>query len=113
MGSLEVPVTPGRSIATDSRLFPKGALALVQTELPIIDSAGQLAGWRPVTRFVLNQDTGGAIRGLQRADIYFGTGDEAAAPAGFMNHQGKMYFLLLKKDEAVEGTDEVRRMKDE
>ena len=45
LGSLEVPVTAGRSIATDSRLFPKGALALIQTEIPVIDSAGRLAGW--------------------------------------------------------------------
>jgi membrane-bound lytic murein transglycosylase A len=46
---------------------------------------------------VLNQDTGGAIRGLQRADLYFGTGDEAAGLAGYMNRSGKMFFLLLKQ----------------
>ena len=98
LGSLEVPVTAGRSIATDSRLFPKGALALIETEIPIIGAAGQLTGWRPVTRFVLNQDTGGAIRGLQRADIYFGAGGEAEGLAGYMNRQGRMFFLVLKKD---------------
>ena len=98
LGSLEVPVTAGRSIATDSRLFPKGALALIETELPVIDAAGQLTGWRPITRFVLNQDTGGAIRGLQRADIYFGAGGEAEGLAGYMNRQGRMFFLVLKKD---------------
>ena len=99
LGSLEVPVTAGRSIATDARLFPKGALALIQTEIPIVDSAGRLAGWRPVARFVLNQDSGGAIRGLERADYYFGTGDEAGGLAGYMNRQGKLFFLLLKKDQ--------------
>jgi len=97
LGSLEVPVTAGRSVATDARLFPKGALAFIQTQIPIIDSAGQLTGWRPVARFVLNQDTGGAIRGVQRADLYFGTGDEAAGLAGYMNRSGKMFFLLLKQ----------------
>jgi membrane-bound lytic murein transglycosylase A len=97
LGSLEVPVTAGRSVATDARLFPKGALAFIQTQIPIIDSAGQLTGWRPVARFVLNQDTGGAIRGLQRTDLYFGTGDEAAGLAGYMNRSGKMFFLLLKQ----------------
>ena len=97
LGSLEVPVTAGRSVATDARLFPKGALAFIQTQIPIIGSAGQLTGWRPVARFVLNQDTGGAIRGLQRADLYFGTGDEAAGLAGYMNRSGKMFFLLLKQ----------------
>ena len=96
VGSLGVPIAAGRSIATDSRLFPHGALALVQTEIPIIGALGELAGWRPVIRFVLNQDTGGAIRGLQRADYYFGTGDTAGALAGYMNRPGRIYFLVLK-----------------
>jgi membrane-bound lytic murein transglycosylase A len=96
LGSLGVPVTPQRTIATDSRLFAKGALALIQTELPIIGSIGELSGWRPVTRFVLNQDTGGAIRGPQRADYYFGSGDQAGAFAGYMNRPGKLFFLQLK-----------------
>jgi membrane-bound lytic murein transglycosylase A len=97
LGSLEVPVTAGRSLATDARLFPKGALTLIQTEIPVIDGAGRLAGWRPITRFVLNQDTGGAIRGPRRADLYFGTGDEAAGLAGYMNRPGKIFFLVLKQ----------------
>ena len=96
LGSLGVPVTAGRSIATDARLFPRGALALVQMDIPVIGAQGELAGWRPVTRFVLNQDTGGAIRGTQRADYYFGTGDEAGALAGYMNRQGRLYFLARK-----------------
>lgn len=95
-GSLGVPVTAGRSIATDARLFPRGAPALVQTDIPIIGARGELAGWRPVTRFALNQDTGGAIRGPQRADYYFGTGEEAGALAGYMNRQGRLYFVVLK-----------------
>lgn len=99
LGSLEVPLTAGRSIATDSRLFPKGALAVIQTAIPIIGPAGELAGWRPVTRWVLNQDTGGAIRGRQRADIYFGSGDQAGALAGYMNRPGRMFFLLLKNQQ--------------
>ncbi len=96
LGSLEVALTAGRSIATDARLFPKGALALMQTAIPIIGPAGELAGWRPATRWVLNQDTGGAIRGPQRADIFFGSGDQAGALAGYMNRPGRLYFLLLK-----------------
>jgi membrane-bound lytic murein transglycosylase A len=107
LGSLEVPVTAGRSIATDARLFPKGALALIETELPAIDAAGQLTGWRPIMRFVLNQDTGGAIRGLQRADIYFGAGGEAEGLAGYMNRQGRIFFLVLKKDGGT-GSSDVR-----
>ncbi|MGH7810293.1 MAG: murein transglycosylase A [Candidatus Binatia bacterium] len=99
LGSLDVPVTAGRSIATDGRLFPKGALALMQTEVPIIDGAGELTGWRPVARFVLNQDTGGAIRGPQRADYYFGTGDQAGELAGYMNRSGRLFFLVFKQGE--------------
>jgi membrane-bound lytic murein transglycosylase A len=98
IGSLGVPITAGRSIATDSRLFPRGALALIQTDIPIIGAQGELAGWRSVTRFVLNQDTGGAIRGQQRADYYFGTGEAAGAMAGYMNRSGRVYFLVLKND---------------
>jgi membrane-bound lytic murein transglycosylase A len=100
-GSLEVPVTAGRSIATDSRLFPKGAPALIYTESPVLDGASQLIGWRPFVRFVLNQDTGGAIRGFQRADLYLGTGNEAGAHAGYMNSPGKIYFLMLKNQARV------------
>ena len=95
-GSLEVPVTAGRSIAIDSRLFPKGAPALIYSESPVLDTAGRLIGWRPFVRFVLNQDTGGAIRGFQRADLYMGSGDDAGAHAGYMNSPGKIYFLMLK-----------------
>lgn len=97
VGSLGVPITAGRSIATDSRLFPRGALALVQTDIPVFGALGELAGWRPVTRFVLNQDTGGAIRGLQRSDIFFGTGSAAEGLGGYMNRTGKMFFLILKQ----------------
>jgi membrane-bound lytic murein transglycosylase A len=96
LGSLEVPVTAGRSIATDARLFPKGALAVISSEIPVFDATGQLAGWRPFSRFVLNQDTGGAIRGPQRVDLYFGSGAEAGAEAGVMNRPGRLYFVSLK-----------------
>jgi membrane-bound lytic murein transglycosylase A len=101
LGSLEVPLTHGRSLATDSRLFPKAALAFIITEKPVVDAGGQLAGWQPFARFVLNQDTGGAIRGPQRADLYFGTGPEAEAGAGYMNRPGKLFFLSLKTPSAA------------
>ena len=97
MGSLEVPVTAERSLATDSRLFPQGALVLVSTEIPVVSGAGELTGWRAVTRFMLNQDTGGAIRGPQRADIYFGADEKAANMAGYMNRPGRMFFPVLRK----------------
>lgn len=101
LGNIEVPLTAGRSIATDARLFPKGALAFATAEKPIVDGAGQLNGWQPFSRFVVNQDSGGAIRGLQRADLYFGTGTDAGTAAGYMNRPGKLYFVLLKDPSAA------------
>ncbi|MBM4261014.1 MAG: transglycosylase [Deltaproteobacteria bacterium] len=100
-GSLGVTLTPGRSLATDSRLFPKGALAFVATEQPVVGADGEVRSWEPLSRFMLNQDTGGAIRGLQRGDIYFGGGAAAGAQAGYMNRQGKLFFLVLKDKAAA------------
>jgi membrane-bound lytic murein transglycosylase A len=97
LGSLEVPLTPGRSIATDARLFPKGALAFIVSQKPIFDAAGNLLGWQAFSRFVLNQDTGSAIRGPRRVDLYFGSGNEAGQAAGVMKSSGSLYFLIRKK----------------
>jgi len=95
-GHLNAPVTPERSIATDKTLFPPGALALIQTQIPYATKAGQLEQ-RPVTRYVLNQDTGGAILGPGRVDIFMGTGQRAGDRAGLINATGQLYFLLLKQ----------------
>lgn len=97
LGSLELPLTPGRSIATDSRLFPKGALAFVVSRKPLLDAGGNLTGWQSFSRFVLNQDTGSAIRGPRRVDLYFGSGYEAGLAAGVMKSNGMVYFLIRKK----------------
>lgn len=95
-GSLGVPVTPGRSIAVDPDYFPKGGLGFLESRMPVLDAAGNLAGWRPFSRFVLAQDTGSAIRGPARADLYFGGGEEAGGPAGFMKSGGRLYLLSGK-----------------
>ena len=97
LGSLGVPLTAGRSAATDHRIYPKGALLFVETRTPVVDEHGRLAGWRPVGRFVLNQDTGAAIRGPARVDLYFGTGDEAGAEAGYMKSKGRLYLLMKRR----------------
>jgi membrane-bound lytic murein transglycosylase A len=96
LGNLEVPLTIGRSMATDPQFFPKGALAFVTAHLPVLDSSGMLIGWQPFSRFVLSQDAGSAIRGAYRADIYFGSGEYAGAAAGYMKSVGRL-FLLIKK----------------
>ncbi len=96
LGNIEVPLTPGRSIATDSRLFPKGGLAYVCTEKPIIDDSGTITAWISFSRFVLNQDTGGVIKGPGRVDLFWGSGEAAGIPAGHMKNEGKLYFLVEK-----------------
>ena len=94
-GNINVPLTPGRSIATDSKLLPKGALALIETQKPVIEN-GAIREWVPFTRFVVNQDTGGAIKGPGRVDLFWGQGAEAELSAGYMQQEGKLYFLLRK-----------------
>ena len=96
LGSLGVPLTAGRSAATDHRFYPKGALLFVETETPVVGERGELAGLRPFVRFVLNQDTGAAIRGPARVDLYFGSGDEAGEQAGYMKSTGRLYLLLKR-----------------
>ncbi|KKI99243.1 murein transglycosylase [Prochlorothrix hollandica PCC 9006 = CALU 1027] len=94
-GSLGVPVTGDRSIATDKSLMPPGALALVVTTLPYGSQSDDLRP-RSVSRYVLDQDTGGAIIGAGRADIFLGSGELAGARAGLVNEPGQLYYLLLK-----------------
>ena len=97
LGNISVPVTAGRSIATDSRLFPKGALAFIECEKPIFAQDGAIMSWKSFGRYVLNQDTGGAIRGPGRVDLFWGNGPYSRIAAGHMKHQGALYFLLLRE----------------
>ncbi|MEB3180499.1 MAG: murein transglycosylase A [Nostocaceae cyanobacterium] len=93
-GSINVPVTPERSIATDKSLMPPGALALVRAPLPFPTRNGMVK--RTVDRFVLDQDTGSAIRGPGRVDYFMGTGKIAGDRAGITGGNGQLYYLLLK-----------------
>ncbi|WP_414544788.1 murein transglycosylase A [Nostoc sp. CCY0012] len=95
-GSINVPVTAERSIATDKSLMPPGALALVHTSFPYVTSNGQMQ-YRTVSRFVLNQDTGSAIKGPGRVDYFMGSGKVAGDRAGVTGGNGSLYYLLLKK----------------
>ncbi|MHB8846333.1 MAG: murein transglycosylase A [Nitrospirota bacterium] len=95
VGNINVPLTPGRSIATDSKLLPKGALAFIETQKPVVEN-GAVKEWKPFSRFVLNQDTGGAIRGPGRVDLFWGQGTEAELAAGSMQQEGKLFFLIRK-----------------
>ena len=86
LGALGVPLTPGRSIAIDPRHIPLGAPVYLSTTQPNSDV--------PLRRLMLAQDTGGAIRGVVRADFFWGFGAEAGAQAGRMKQQGQMWVLL-------------------
>ena len=85
-GALGVPLTPGRSIAVDSRHVPLGAPVFLATTRPNSTD--------PLTRLMLAQDTGGAIRGVVRADFFWGFGADAGAQAGRMKQSGQMWVLL-------------------
>lgn len=98
LGSLNVTLTPGRSLALDRRIFPKGALGFIETQEPLIDGDGSLHRWTKLHRFILIQDTGGAIRGAGRGDLFWGNGPYAEIAAGHMQHEGKLYLLVLKPE---------------
>lgn len=82
-GTLGVPLTPLASLAIDARIHPLGA--------PFYVAA---TGADPVTGLMIGQDTGGAIRGAARGDIFFGFGPKAEQRAGNLKAQGRLYVLL-------------------
>ncbi|MET0497904.1 MAG: MltA domain-containing protein [Steroidobacteraceae bacterium] len=85
VGALGVPLTAGRSIAVDPQFVPLGAPVFLATTQPNSDV--------PLQRLVMAQDTGGAIRGILRADLFWGFGDAAGESAGRMRQQGSMWIL--------------------
>ena len=98
VGAQGVPLMPGRSIAVDHSLHTYGMPFFIAADLPI-------AAERAVTKFdrlVVAQDTGSAIVGPARADIYFGAGDEAARTAGRIKNPGDFYLLLPRALDPVE-----------
>ncbi len=100
LGALNVKLTPGRSAAMDLRLFPKGALAFAVARKPLVDGEGRIEQWVPMKRFTLIQDTGGAIRGAGRVDLFWGNGPYAEIAAGHLQHTGRLFVLVLDPDHA-------------
>ncbi len=90
VGGEGVPLVPGRSIAVDRSFYPYGTPFFIAADLPI---ANEKAATK-FRRLVFAQDTGSAIVGPARADIYFGTGDEAARIAGRIRNPGDFVMLL-------------------
>jgi membrane-bound lytic murein transglycosylase A len=85
IGALGTPLSAGYSIAVDRRFYPLGAPVYLATTFPLPD--------QPLERLVMAQDTGGAIRGAVRADLFWGSGTEAGSLAGGMRQQGRMWLL--------------------
>lgn len=85
-GSLGAPLTPGRSLAVDRSYLPLGAPLWLDTTDPLSGA--------PLRRLVVAQDTGGAIKGPVRGDVFWGWGPDAEARAGKMKSQGTAYVLL-------------------
>jgi membrane-bound lytic murein transglycosylase A len=96
-GNINVPLTAWRSIATDPKLFPKGLLSWISTDQPDFDAQGKKTGTKPLTRFMLNQDEGGAIQGPGRVDFFAGDGPDAERFATNFWQKGTLYFLVKKK----------------
>jgi len=96
LGSLSTPITPGRTLALDSRLFPPGAIAWMKAQKPKVNDKGEIVSWQAFSRFVMNQDTGGAIKGPGRADLFWGSGPYAELAAGHMRQAGELYILIKK-----------------
>jgi membrane-bound lytic murein transglycosylase A len=96
-GNLDVPLTPGRSVATDPKLFPKGMLAWIDTERSVVTKGDRVKGKKLLKRFMLAQDEGGAIQGPGRVDIFAGRGEDAKQMATHLWYKGKLYFLIKKK----------------
>ena len=92
-GSLGVPVTAERSIATDKKIFPRGGIVLVDTTVRSLTGEKQT-----FTQFMTDQDTGGAIRAPGRADLFMGVGPTAGIKAGGQYAEGQLYYLFLKPD---------------
>lgn len=95
-GNLGLPLTPGRSIAADQRFFPAAGLGWLMGEKPSFDGQGHLQSWHPFGRWVSIQDSGGAIKGPSRVDLFWGPGQEAELAAGHLRRRGSL-FILLKK----------------
>jgi len=99
-GSLGVPVTAMRSLATDktgtAEIYPRACVAFIKTKLPHMTGRDR-AEKADYSSFILDQDTGGAIRSAGRADVYMGVGEIAERLAGHTVAEGRIYYIFVKE----------------
>lgn len=95
LGVKNIPLTENRSLASDYRKYKEyGILNFIQAKMPThVDGQIQML---PFSRFFINQDTGGAIKGNARSDLYFGFGKKAEVAASNLKELGNQYFLIKK-----------------
>jgi membrane-bound lytic murein transglycosylase A len=91
LGAMQVPLTPERSLAIDTAYHALGTPVYVSA--PTMKHVPKAA---PFNRLMVGQDVGSAIRGAERGDIYFGSGDTAAKVAGGTKHPGRFFVLVPK-----------------
>lgn len=89
LGAEGINLTPGRSLAVDRSIHPLGVPLWLNASHPDTDDHD-----KPLQRLMIAQDTGSAIKGLQRGDVFWGTGDKAAHIAGHMKSEGELFALL-------------------
>ena len=97
LGALNVPLTAGRSLALDPSFHALGTPVYVSA--PTLTHVTKSA---PFNRLMIGQDVGSAIKGPERGDIYFGSGDAAGQVAGVTKHPGR-FFVLVPKDACGRG----------
>ena len=97
LGVQNIPLTENRSLATDYRTYKEyGLLNFIDAKKPThLDLNGTVV-MKTFSRFMINQDTGGAIRGNARSDLYFGFGKTAEFTANHLKNLGNQYFLIKK-----------------
>ncbi len=91
LGAQGVALTPGRSLAVDRKFLPLGLPVWLDASLPPVEEGAPPV---PFRRLMVAQDTGGAIRGPVRGDVFFGAGAEAERLAGAMKQRGRWWLLL-------------------
>ncbi len=89
-GAQQVPLTPRRSLAVDRAYWALGTPVWLEADVP----SGPAGAMQPFRRLLVAQDTGSAIKGRLRGDVFWGTGEAAANVAGLMQSPGTMVALL-------------------
>ncbi|WP_341898717.1 MltA domain-containing protein [Ferrovibrio terrae] len=94
-GAQGVALVPGRSLAVDRSHHALGLPLWLDAQRPALPASAS-GGDKPLQRLMVAQDTGGAIRGAVRGDVFWGAGAEAESVAGRMKHPGRFWLLLPK-----------------